>query len=204
MSPGFFPLLGMVLTAGIAAFAWETEGFHVVTSEGARQLAVERAPIPVPQVRLVDQDGASFSLADYRGKVVLVEFIYTRCPVLCGVLGDDFRRILDLLSKASPARKVDLLSISFDRENDDRDSLQRYGERYGAVAPRWRVATAADATGLTQLLDTFGVVVIPDGMGGFVHNSAVYVVDARGRLARILDADLPPRLAAAALHAGGP
>lgn len=203
MSPGFLPLLGIVLTAAIAAFAWETEGFHVVTSEGARQLAVERAPVPVPDVRLIDQDGASFSLADYRGKAILVEFIYTRCPTLCGVLGDGFQRLLALTRDRPSAAAVDFLSISFDRENDDREALLGYGERYGAAAPRWRIAAAADARGLTALLQSFGVVVIPDGLGGFVHNSAIYLVDARGRLARILDPELPPERVAAALHAAG-
>jgi protein SCO1/2 len=53
-------------------------------------------------------------------------------------------------------------------------------------------------------MQSFGVVVIPDGMGGFIHNSAVYLVDARGRLARILDPDSPPQLLAAALRVSLP
>lgn len=204
MTRSFVPLLGMVLVTGIGALAWGTEGFRVVTSEGARQLAVERTPRPVPDVRLVDQDGNSFALSDYRGRTVLVEFIYTRCPTLCGVLGDDFRRVLALMRRLAPDQEIDLLSISFDPANDDREALKLYGDRYGARAPRWRVAVPADRRALPTLLQTFGVVVIPDGLGGFVHNSAVYLVDARGRLARILDLDAPPRFIAEALRASAP
>jgi len=113
------------------------------------------------------------------------------------VLGDDFRHMLALASDAQPDRKIALLSISFD-PRDDREALQLYGERYGATAPGWRIAATADERGLAALLRTFGVVVIPDGMGGFVHDGTVYLVDWRGHLARILDPDAQ-QLAAAAL-----
>ena len=200
MTRGFLPLLAIVAATGIAALAWETDGFRVVTSAGARQLSIERTPRLLPDVRLVDQDGHAFSLSSYEGRPVLVDFIYTRCPTLCGVLGDDFHGVLQLMSGAGAGAPIDLLSISFDPQNDDREALQLYGDRYGAKAPRWRIATPADERGLAELMQSFGVVVIPDGMGGFIHNSAVYLVDARGRLARILDPDSPPQLFADALR----
>lgn len=200
MRSGFAPLLGIVLLAGIGALAWATEGFRVVTSEGARRLQIEERPAPVPPARLIDQDGAVFSLRDYRGKTLLVEFIYTRCPWLCGVLGDEFQRLARLAGDGSFASEVDLLSISFDPQHDDRQALALYGERYGAVAPRWRVAVPADPRSLAALLRSFGVVVIPDGMGGFIHNGAVYLVNPSGRLARVLDAEAPPQQVREALR----
>ncbi len=196
MTRGFLPLLALVVTAGVAALAWETEGFRVVTSAGARQLDIERRPRPLPDVRLFDQDGHAFSLGDYKGRPVLVDFIYTRCPTICSALGDDFHRVMDLASGSGSGPQIDLLSISFDPVNDDREALKLYGDRYGATAPHWRIAAPADASGLAALLQSFGVVVIPDGMGGFIHNSAVYLVDAHGRLARLLDPDAPPQLLA--------
>ena len=203
MTRGFLPLLALVVATGTAALAWETEGFRAVTSAGARQLEIERHPRPLPDVRLVDQDGRAFSLSGYRGRPVLVDFIYTRCPTICSMLGDDFQRVLAFGGDASRAR-IDLLSISFDRDNDDREARKLYGERYGASAPRWRIAAPADDAGLAALLQNFEVVVLPDGMGGFIHNSAVYLIDAEGRLARVLDPDAPPQLTAAALRAAVP
>lgn len=192
MSRGFLPLLAVVLAAGAAALAWATEGFRTVTRDGAQRLAVERAPQPAPDVRLIDQDGHSFSLADYRGRRVLVDFIYTSCPTICGVLGGDFAGV-----QAPPGRAVDLVSISFDPQNDDREARQLYAERFGAAAPGWRIAVPADRDGLDRLLRSFGVVVVPDGLGGFEHDSRVYFVDASGRLADIFDAPSGPLLAAA-------
>jgi protein SCO1 len=194
---GFLPLLTAVLAAGIGALSGATDGFRVVTSEGAQHLAIERSPQPLPDVTLLDQNGQAFSLADYRGKTILVDFIYTRCPTICGLIGDDFRQILPI---ARGRTGIDLLSISFDRANDDRPALPLYAARFGAAAPHWRVAAPAGQVGLDTLLQAFGVVVIPDGVGGFVHSSTVYLVDRRGRLARVLDLDIPSTLIAAAVR----
>jgi protein SCO1 len=200
MTRGFPFLLAFVLSAGMAALAFETDGFHVVTSAGARQLSIERAPQTLPDARLVDQNGTPFTLDDYKGRRVLVDFIYTRCPTICTALGDDFARLRQLMGGTQP---IDLLSISFD-PSDDRAALRLYGDRFGAEPPRWRIAAPADERTRTELLRSFGVVVIPDGLGGFTHNDAVYVVDTQGRLARILDPDAPDRLLAAATQSTVP
>lgn len=204
MSRGFLPLLAIVVAVGSAVIAWETDGLRIVTTAGARQLAVERAPLSLPDVALVDQNGHAFSLSEYKGRPVLVDFIYTRCPTLCGELGDDFHGVLELMGGTGTARPIDLLSISFDPQNDDREALQLYGDRWGAKAPGWRIAAPADQRSLAALLRSFGVVVIADGMGGFTHNSAVYLVDGKGRLAGILDPDAPPQLFAQALRSSAP
>lgn len=186
MTRSFIGLLTLVLATGIAALSWATEGFRVITSEGARALVVERHPRPLPDTVFVDQDGEPFSLSDYRGKEVLVDFIYTRCPTICGVLGNDFKGFLERRKESGALAAPALLSISFDAENDTRESLKLYAQRFDAEAPRWRVARPVHRADLDALLHIFGVVVIADGLGGFVHNNAVYLVDARGRLARIL------------------
>jgi protein SCO1/2 len=196
---GFLPLLGLIIAAGLAVLGWETDGFRALTTEGARRLAVESHPPAVPDVTLIDQDGARFSPDAYRGRLLLVDFIYTDCATICGVLGEDFGRVLELLRRAGGnAAQVDLLSISFDPAHDTPPALKAYGQRFGAVAPRWRIAVPATAEGLQSLLRTFGVVAIPDAFGGFTHNAAVYVVDRHGHLVRILDQGAPEDLAAQA------
>ena len=180
----------LVAACGVAMLGWETEGFRVVTTEAARRLAVERAPAPVPDVRLVDQDGASFSLRDYSGKTVVVEFIVTRCVRVCGLLGDDFRNVLALAYRSN-TKHIALLSIAFDLRRDDREARARYADRYGATSPRWRIASPTSIGDLERLQRSFGVVIVPDAAGGFIHGDDIYVVDARGRLTRILDADTP-------------
>jgi protein SCO1/2 len=197
---GFVFLLAGVLAAGIGSLSWATDGFRVVTTDGHHRLVVEGSAQHLPDAVMIDQSGQPFSLADYRNKTVLVDFIYTRCPTICGVLGDDFRNLLAL---ARPKAEIELLSIRFDPENDDREALQLYAERYGAAVPQWRVAAPASGRDQADLLSGFGVVVIPDGFGGFVHTSAVYVVDSQRRLTRILDPAEAPSVLMAMLREAG-
>jgi len=82
---------------------------------------------------------------------------------------------------------VTLLSISFDIEHDGRAELKDYAIRHGADGDRWRVVRPTGGGDLRDLLDTAGVVVIPDPWGGYQHNAAIHLVDGRGRLVRVLD-----------------
>ena len=90
------------------------------------------------------------------------------------MLGDTFKQIFASASD----RDIELLiiSISVDADNDSRQALKLYGECYGATAPRRRIAVLVERRDLGGLLRTFGVVVIPDGLAGFVHNSGTYLV----------------------------
>lgn len=179
-----------VVVVGITTLWFGTDGFRAFTAEGARRLAVQQQPRDVPVAQLQDQKGERFSLSDYEGKLVLVQFIYTRCPALCTVLGANFQSIQHALPAEALERKIRLLSISFDRR-DRIVELKDYARRYRADAHVWRVARLADEGQLRPLLEAFGVVVIPNTFGGFEHNAAIHLVDRHGRLAAIFDYDMP-------------
>jgi protein SCO1/2 len=179
--------------------SWLTEGFQVWTAEGARRLSVVERPVPAPDAVLQGPPATGrHSLADLlavKGQVTIVDFVYTRCPTVCSVLGSGFQQLQAAIA-ASPGSGVRLLSISFDSAHDDAAQLQRYASQWRADPAVWRVATVPDAHELKRLLDAFQVVVIADGMGGYEHNAALLIVDERGRLVRIFDeADLATALA---------
>jgi protein SCO1/2 len=168
--------------AGGALFSSGTDGFRAFTSEQARRLAVEESPRDLPRVALEDQDGIPFVLGDYGGQRVAVSFIYTQCASSCALLSAGFQKIFRAGSG------VRLVSISFD-PRDTPARLKEYGIHFGADGTTWRFAAVRDTTDISRLLRAFGVVVIPDGRGDFQHNAAVHVLDAGGRLARVLDTD---------------
>jgi len=175
-----------VLAAGVGALLAETEGLRAFTSETARRLAVAHAPKPLPVVPLRDERGERIEIP-IPGRPMLVEFIYTSCPTLCTTLAASFARIQDRLAEAGAPPALQLLSVSFDPGRDDPAALRAYAEAHGADPARWRVALPESGADLRTLLEAFGVVVIPDGEGGFVHNAALHLVDRGGRLAAILD-----------------
>lgn len=176
---------------GICALWRGTDGFVAFTAETARRVALLRAPRSLPAVVLEDQDGRIFSLQDYQGRLLAVEFIYTRCSTVCRTLGTAFRQIRDHVPPQALGRDFALLSISFDTERDDSGKLKAYGDAYGADGKHWRVARVRNATELKPLLDAFGIIVIPDGLGGFEHNAAIHLLGRDGKLALISDINEP-------------
>lgn len=181
----------LILAFGCGLFWVGTDGLSSFTSEAARRNAVLSQPRPVPAVLLEDQDGRLFSLRDYAGRLVALEFIYTRCPTVCSALGAGFRQIRDALPPGALERDFVLVSISFDPTNDRPDALKAYAGRFGADGRGWRVARVRSEAELQPLLRAFGITVIPDGMGGFEHNAAIHLIDRAGRLALIADYDQP-------------
>lgn len=181
----------VVSLAALAAYWWGTDGLRAFTAETARREAVLRAPRPVPAVPLEDQDGRRFTLDEYRGRRVAVEFIYTRCASVCLSLGTAFRQIRDAVPPQKLGSEFALVSLSFDPEHDDPAALSTWAAAHGADGRYWRVARAADPARLQALLDAFGIVVVPDGLGGFEHNAAIHLLGPDGRLARIADIEDP-------------
>ncbi len=182
-----------LLLAGGVALAAATDGFQAFTTETARRVAVRRQPADLPAVALENQSGARFTLADLRGKWLLVDFIYTRCPTFCTVLGGDFAQLERQLAGPIAQGRVQLLSISFDPAHDAPAQLAAYLGRF-----RGRDGLAGGrpvtADGLQTLTAAFGITVIPDHRGGYTHNAAIHLVDPEGRLVDIFDLGDPDQI----------
>jgi len=193
----------LVVCAAGGALLWRgTDGFRALTSEQARRRAIARAPRVLPPVALEDQDGRPFTLGAYRGRPLVVDFVYTQCQSICPLLSEEFRRLdrAEQRSGGRTAERLQLVSITFD-PRDTPGRLREYASHYRADGRAWRFARVRDTRDLAPLLQAFGIVVIPDAGGGFQHNAAVHVLDAEGRLARVLDPDAPPEAVARAAAA---
>ena len=177
----------LVILLGSGVLWWGTDGLAAFTAETARRADILRSPRRLPAVVLEDQDGRAFRLQDYQGRLLAVEFIYTRCTTLCRSLGMAFKQIRDRVPQQALEHDFALVSISFDPDRDDPSSLKAYGQTYGADGTHWRIARVRSAADLKPLLTAFGIVVIPDGLGGYEHNAAIHLVGRDGRLAQISD-----------------
>ncbi|HLE64089.1 MAG TPA: SCO family protein [Pyrinomonadaceae bacterium] len=84
----------------------------------------------VPNYGLVNQDGKPIKLHNYRGKALLLTFIYTRCPMpdQCTLMSENFASINQQLEKRPELYgKTHLLSVSFDPDYDTPTVLRSYG-----------------------------------------------------------------------------
>lgn len=194
-------LLSLILmTAGGVALSAATDGFRAFTTEAARRVGVREHPVAIPDVALQTASRARIDLADFRGKWLLVDFIYTRCPTYCVALGGEFAQLQDRLAAPLAQGKLRLLSISFDPEHDTPQELAAYQQRFRTRNAGWLAARPVTADGLGQLERAFGITVIPDTLGGYTHNAAIHTVDPQGRLVEIADIGKPDLVAAAVLR----
>lgn len=190
-----------VALAGGSALVLTTDGLRAFTSEDARRLEVSEAPVQLPVLDVLDTDGRPVSLSD-PDRVTLLDFVYTRCETVCRALGSEFQQLQTEIRARGLQNRVRLLSISFDPEHDTPAELAAYARHQHADGAVWQFAVLAKAADLPRLLGNFGIVVIPDGLGGFEHNAAIHVVDQRGRLVRIMDISNPAAALAEAVARG--
>jgi protein SCO1/2 len=185
--------------------ATATGGFEHWTFESLRREQAARGRLHAPDVVLIDslgQDRRPWNRRQPgearpgRGDVLIVDFIFTRCVTVCQSLGTAFQQMQAQLP-ADGGRdgtpRIRLLSISFDPGHDTPAALHAYALRHRADPSRWAVAVPTGARETQALLRALGVVVIPDGWGGYTHNAGLHVIDASGRLAGIHDLDAWPQ-----------
>jgi len=175
--------------AGLSATYAGTNGFQAFTLESARRAAALRAPTPVPALVLELADGGRARLADLPASVLLVDFVYTQCSTYCSALGSVYARLQRELAAEIGAGSVALVSISFDAARDRPAELRSYRSRYTRTAAGWQLGRPADSREVERWLRGFGVVVVPDELGGYTHNAALHLVGPDRRLSAIFDLD---------------
>ena len=144
----------------------------------------------VPDFRLINQSGRRISIDQFHGKVLLVTFIYTRCPLsdYCPRMSRNFATI-DKQLKADPElyKKTHLLSISFDPAYDSPAVLRSYGEAYTGNYTKekfdhWDFAAPAKAD-LPKLLQFFDVGATPGEKNTITHSLSTAVIGSDGKIA---------------------
>jgi protein SCO1 len=135
---------------------------------------------PAPGFTLISQDGARVSLADFRGKVVAVAFIYTLCGDTCPVLTPMMSLVQDRLGREF-GRTVAFVSITIDPERDTPEMLKLYAQAYGADLAGWSFLTG-DPAAIHDLAQRYGLFALKTPDGGIEHSSLTSVIDRRGVL----------------------
>jgi protein SCO1/2 len=141
---------------------------------------------PVPDAKLVDEDGTPRPLASYKGHRLVLTFIYTRCPdpEFCVLMNQQFSVLQKTIASTPKLSDVQLLSISFDPDFDTPAVLKDYAGIQRADPKVWHFATGSKAD-ITQLASHFGVTATSNGTPVLIHNLGTAVIDAQGRLVKL-------------------
>jgi protein SCO1 len=142
---------------------------------------------PVPDFTLINQDGKQIDLAQYRGKALLITFIYTRCPLpdQCPLMTHNFAVIeKDLAKTPSLYEKTRLLSISFDPQYDTPTILRNYARGFGEDKfDHWEFAAlpAAETRDAAKFFD----MLINEQQGQINHSTCTAIIAPDGSLYRL-------------------
>jgi protein SCO1/2 len=158
----------------------------------------------VPDFRLVNQDGQPVRLAQYRGRALLLTFIYTRCPVpeYCSLMSSNFGEIERELEKdASLYKGTHLLSVSFDPAYDTPKVLRSYGAAQTGKYDRetfahWEFVTGK-AEEVKKMAQFFGLAYMPE-KDEIVHSLQTALIAPDGKLVKLYSGNQwkPPEVVA--------
>jgi len=145
----------------------------------------------VPDFKLRNQDGRAIHLSQFRGKTLLLTFIYTRCPLpnFCPLITHNFAVINQQLAANSVIyAKTHLLCISFDPEHDTPARLRAYGAEYignnakGAFA-HWDFAVPTKPE-LLEMAKYFDVGISPGPDDTITHTLSTTLIGPEGKVAQ--------------------
>ena len=143
----------------------------------------------VPEFTLTNQDGKPVKLSHFRGKALLITFIYTRCPLpdFCPRVTKNFAAVEKALA-ADPAlyAKTHLICASFDPEHDTPDRLKAYGAEYmGAAAPKafahWDFA-ASTKQNLPEMAKFFDLGLTSEADSTITHTLSTTLIGPDGKV----------------------
>ncbi len=151
--------------------------------EAPRMLELGEA---VPDFAMTTQEGKPLKLSELRGSVVVLTFIYTRCPLpdFCPLMDRKFAELAQRIGAIPDrARYVRLISLSFDPEHDTPEVLAKHAQARGAMPPLWIFAVATHPE-LNKIGPPLGLFYGPRE-NEIAHNLCTAIIDPKGKLARI-------------------
>ena len=169
----------------------------VITEESTNAAATSDAPREaapgdsLPNFSLINQDAKQIKLSQYKGRVLLLTFIYTRCPLpdYCPLMNDNFKAIEKELKKdPSLYARTHLLTISFDTEYDTPKVLKSFGGAYtenytNEKFSHWEFATGSKEE-IRQIAEFFGLRYYNES-GQIVHGLRTAVITPEARVYKV-------------------
>jgi len=137
---------------------------------------------PIGDHALTDGSGRRVRLADYRGKPLVVDFVYTGCTQVCPTTTRFLARALSEAQSAVGADGFNAVTIGFNLPFDDPQAMRAFARTNGADLAHWTFLSP-DSGDVPALTGAFGFAYAPMA-GGFDHLSQVSIVDAEGRIYR--------------------
>ncbi len=156
-------------------------GWRIPALSHKAEEAAELAKIgPAPAFTLTTQDRRRLALAELRGKVVVVTFIYTACADTCSLLTAKMAALQDNIGSAF-GPKIFFVSITVDPAHDTPEVLTRYAQLHGAKLSGWAFLTGTSDE-IRVVARQYGIYYKKQAAGDVDHTFLTSLVDQHGTL----------------------
>jgi len=165
---------------GVLLLVLASRDLYAHVREPAKNATKSAATIDVkaPDFVLTNQDNQRFDSTRLRGKVIVLNFIFTTCTDVCPLFTANLVQLQRKLS-GRYGGELFFVSVTTDPEVDSAKILKAYAQRHGADFKNWAFLTGSAAQ-LKEVWNGFAVRVIPKGRGLVQHTSLTTVIDRQG------------------------
>jgi len=149
----------------------------------------------LPDFALTAQDESKVQRESLAGRVVIANFIFTRCPTVCPTFTMKMKRVAERLADTD----VRLISFSVDPEFDSPEVLARFATKFKVNPEQWSFLTGDPdaikkrvADGLALALEERGT--LPNGVPDIVHGTHFVLIDQKHQIRGYYNADTIERI----------
>lgn len=181
--------LGMV--ALLALIVLLGAGVVYLSVRPARQLkGTDLEGTPAPGFQLTDSNGRSVALEDYRGKVVVLTFLYTHCPDECPLIAEHLRAAAEQMPDSM--KQVAFVAVSVDPANDTPDAVNAFLKAHRVSG--YLTYLVGTESQLRPVWSSYYIYAQQDAANLNVvgHSSRVVIIDRAGKQRVNLDPDFAP------------
>lgn len=138
-----------------------------------------------PDFTLPDLARHAVRLADYRGKITLLAFVFTSCKSVCPLISQQMAKLQQSLqANGLFGERAAMLSVTVDPATDTREVLAAYAKNFGADPRGWRFLRDRPEK-LAPILKAYNEWTKPLVEGDLDHPARVYLIDQVGNIREI-------------------
>src|SRR5229473_4449889 len=151
---------------------------------------------PAPDFHLTDQFGKPISLSQFKGKPVILTFLYTHCPDACPLTAEKLHMVMQDLGP--DAQRVAVVAVSTDPKGDTTAAALAFS-RVHRMVDYWHFLTGPQDA-LSPIWSAYSIYAQPESGSSVAHSTGLYVIDKQGNERVFLGDDFAPAQAAADLR----
>ncbi len=151
---------------------------------------------PAPDFRLSDQFGKPISLSQFKGKPVILTFLYTHCKDICPLTAEKLHMVMQDLGP--DAQRVAVVAVSTDPKGDTTAAALAFS-RVHRMVDYWHFLTGPQYA-LSPIWSAYSIYAQPESGSSVAHSTGLYVIDKQGNERVFLGDDFAPAQAAADLR----